>query len=273
MTLDKLREANIGTIKLREQDAVSRKYLPKIKKFFRHQNILFQRQFKSYKNYFPENKKQTAFCLKLIEQDRQFTLSDFDRTWKGVEIETTDQLQVLIYSIESEALLKGGQVAQRLFVPEAGGSFDLDNPRALAWYAQHATDLSYIGSIQKTTQDRIKTIILKAIDEGWSYNQTSKIISERFKSFTRERAQLIATHEAAQAYEAGNRIFIDNMADTGIVFEKIWQNSRDDKVTPECRENTADGWIPLDQVHTSGDQNPPRFPGCRCYENYRKKKK
>jgi hypothetical protein len=272
MTLDKLREANIGTIKLREQDAISRKYLPKIKKFFRKQNTLFQRQFKSYKNYFPENKKQTAFCLKLIEQDRQFTLSDFDRTWKSVEIETTDQLQVLIYTIETEAMLKGGAVARRLFVPEAGGSFDLDNPRALAWFSQYGGSLDYISGIQNTTRERLKTIIEHSIDQGWSYNQTSKIISERFKSFTRERAQLIATHEAAQAYEAGNRIFIDNMADTGIVFEKKWQNSRDDKVTPECRENTADGWIPLDQGHTSGDQNPPRFSGCRCYENYRKKK-
>lgn len=270
--IDRLREANLGTIKRREQDAISLKFMPKIKTFFKKQEQQFMQRFRYYKDSFPESKSRTAFFSKLLEQDRQFTLSDFDRAWNEVEIETTDQLQVLIYKIEAEALEKGAVTIAQMFRPETGGSFDLANPRAVAWFSQFGGSLDYIKDIQGTSKDQLKTIITKAIDEGWSYNKTAKALSDRFTQFGRARAQLIATHESAQAYEAGNRIFIDGLTDAGIVIEKKWMNSFDEKVTPECKANTADGWIPLNQAHTSGDQNPPRFPGCRCYENYREAK-
>jgi len=54
----------------------------------------------------------------------------------------------------------------------------------------------------------------------------------------------------------------------GITMVKKWMNSQDDRVSDGCLENTADGFIPIDEYHTSGDQQPPRFPGCRCYEIY-----
>lgn len=269
--MERLREANIGTIKRREQDALARKALPKLRSFFRQQRAEFFRQFSKYKGCFPEARGELS--ARLIELDRQMTLNDFNSVWKEVEAESTDELQTLITRIEAEAVSQGADITKQFFDPKKyGGSFDLENPRAVAWFSEHGGSLEYIKDIQSTSKGQLQTIITQSLDEGWSYNQTSKAIRERFSSFTTTRAQLIATHESAQAYEAGNRIFVDTIADMGVVMEKRWMNSRDEKVTPECQTNTDDGWISLNHTHTSGDQQPPRFPGCRCWEIYREKK-
>ena len=78
--------------------------------------------------------------------------------------------------------------------------------------------------------------------------------------------------ESAQAYEAGNRAFASTLKDDGVEMEKMWTTSHDNRVSDGCAENESDGWIPIDQAHTSGDQEPPRVPGCRCYEQYRQAK-
>lgn len=271
--IQRLREINTGTIINREKDALARKYLPKFKTFFNHQRNVFLREFGRYKDLFPERASRSPLASKLIEADRQLTLDDFDDSWSQTELETSLKLQALILVVEYAALVMGANSAKSLFVSGIGGSFDLANPRAVAWYSQHGGSLDYIKDIQATSKDQLQTIITKSLDEGWSYNKTSQVIREKFTDFSRSRAQLIATHEAAQAYEAGNRIFIEGVADTGVNVEKMWNNSGDDRVTDGCRVNTADGWIPLDREHSSGHQNPPRFVACRCWESYREAKK
>ena len=271
--IQRLREINTGTIINREKDALARKYLPKFKTFFNHQRNVFLREFGRYKDLFPERASRSPLASKLIEADRQLTLDDFDSVWFRTENLTNIDLQGLIIAEEYESMEVGSDIAKSFFSKYSGGSFDLANPRAVAWFSQHGGSLDYIKDIQATSKDQLQTIITKSLDEGWSYNKTSQVIREKFTDFSRSRAQLIATNEAAQAYEAGNRIFIEGVADTGVNVEKMWNNSGDDRVTDGCLENTGDGWIPLDQEHSSGHQEPPRFPGCRCWESYREAKK
>ena len=62
--------------------------------------------------------------------------------------------------------------------------------------------------------------------------------------------------------------------DAGLDVEKHWSTMGDDKVSDECllnEQDGEDGWIPLEQAHTSGHMHPLRFPGCRCDELYRVK--
>jgi hypothetical protein len=271
--IQRLREINTGTIINREKDALARKYLPKFKTFFNHQRNVFLREFDSYKDLFPERASRSPLASKLIEADRQLTLDDFDDVWFRTELLTNQDLQGLIIAEEYESMEVGSDIAKSFFSKEVGGSFDLANPRAVAWFSQHGGSLDYIKDIQATSKNQLQTIITKSLDEGWSYNKTSQVIREKFTDFSRERAQLIATHEAAQAYEAGNRIFLEGVSDMGVIIEKMWNNSGDEKVSDGCMENTGDGWIPLDREHSSGHQEPPRFPGCRCWESYREAKK
>ena len=271
--IDKLREANWGTIKTREQDAISKKHLPKIKSFFRMQRDVYLKQFDSLKDLFPESSRatRTAYYFRLIEQEGRANLNDFNRAWAVTENETTATLQSVVLAVETDAMEQGGDIASKFFDADIGGTFNLDNPRAVNWFSQFGGSTDYIKGIQNTSKNQIKTIVTKALDEGWSYNKTATQIKEKFTDFTHPRAQLIATHESAQAYEAGNRIFVEGIADLGVIVIKMWMTSMDDKVTPECAANMADGWIALNESHTSGHQNPPRFPGCRCYEIFKEK--
>jgi len=271
--IQRLREKNTGTIINREKDAIARKYLPKFKTFFTHQRNVFLREFDSYKDLFPERASRSPLASKLIEADRQLTLTDFDSAWSQTELETTLELQGIILAEEYESMEVGYEISKSLFASGTGGSFDLANPRAVAWYSQNGGSLGYIKDIQATSKTQLHTIITKSLDEGWSYNKTSQVIREKFTDFNRYRAQLIATNEAAQAYEAGNRIFIEGVSDMGVIMEKMWNNSGDEKVSDGCIQNTNDGWIPLNREHSSGHQNPPRFPSCRCFETYREAKK
>ena len=87
----------------------------------------------------------------------------------------------------------------------------------------------------------------------------------------RNRAELIAVTEAAEAYETGNRLVIDEMTAVGLEMEMSWSTVGDERVSEGCIANAAVGWIPVDQLFPSGHQHPPRFPGCRCATLYRRR--
>jgi len=66
-------------------------------------------------------------------------------------------------------------------------------------------------------------------------------------------------------------MLVDMMVEQGLMMEKKWLTVGDDLVSEECDANEAEGWILSDAVHMSGHMHPPRFPGCRCDELYRRK--
>ena len=249
----------------RQVDAIARKHRPGISRFFRSQKKIVLEELNKHKHLFAESYKI------IVEDVTQFTVNNFDLIWAQIEADTTPELQRLITQIEADALVKGSGMAAKT-VGKAGFSFDLANPRAVEWFSQHAGSTQYIGGIQRTTQNQIANIIKGAIDSGQSYGKTATQISQRFDGFSRQRAQLIATHESAQAYEAGSYLAESQMVDDGIVLEKKWENSQDEKVSDGCKENTAAGWIPFNQPFPSGQQHPPRFVQCRCYHIVREKK-
>jgi hypothetical protein len=163
-------------------------------------------------------------------------------------------------------------------------SFDLKNPRAVKYLKEYGAQL--VKQINETTRLDLRTTVGYGLEHGWSYTKTARAIQERFKGYYEpgswwnfdaprpqehiaSRAHLIAVTESGNAYEAGNYAAAEDLADAGIQIEKQWSTMGDDKVSEGCRENEAEGWIPYDQAHKSGDQHPLRFPGCRCDEEYR----
>jgi len=268
-----VKQAAIGLKKIREKNKIAKKHLPGFREFFETQRDLLLEQLSTLKPIL-EEQPSIAKTNKTSEQLRAELLKEFNAIWSDVEKATTTDLQDLVVSAEMDGMQAGGDMAAKMlpFDPskKPGTTFNLENPRAVAWFKANGGSLSKIKDIQTTTADSLKTVITTALDEGWSYNQTAKEIRKLYDGpISRDRAQLIAVNESAQAYEAGNRGFVDGLTDDGVKMEKMWANSQDGKVSDGCLENTADGWIPLDQPHSSGDQNPPRFPGCRCYEIYR----
>lgn len=157
-------------------------------------------------------------------------------------------------------------------------SFDLKNPRAIAAIKDRAA--AAVTEIDATTREEIARILTQWMEEGYNYQQVARAIAAKYDEYAvpitrprhiRNRAELIAVTEAAEAYETGNRLVIDEMTAVGLEMEKSWSTVGDDRVSDGCRENSQAGWIPVDQTFPSGHQHAPRFPGCRCAILYRRR--
>ena len=156
-------------------------------------------------------------------------------------------------------------------------AFDLKNPRAIAAIKDRAA--AAVKEIDATTREEIARIISRGMEDGYNYQQVARQIVAKYDEFgvgkpqahIRNRAELIAVTEAAEAYETGNRLVVDEMTAVGLEMEKQWSTVGDDRVSDGCRTNAQAGWIPVDAPFPSGHQHAPRFPGCRCAILYRRR--
>ena len=154
--------------------------------------------------------------------------------------------------------------------------FNVKNTRATDAIRTQAAKL--VSNVDQTTRSELSAILTKGMDEGQSYSQVARNIVAKYKEFgvgsplkhLRTRAELIAVTEMGQAYETGNRIVIDEMADVGLDMEKSWSTVGDERVSQLCKTNAAAGWIGLDVPFPSGHQYPPGHPGCRSATLYRR---
>ena len=148
-------------------------------------------------------------------------------------------------------------------------SFDLKNPRAVKYIKSRGAE--NVKGINETTKESLKTLIAKAVEDSKSYTEITALIRQAFADFSSYRARLIAVTEIGNGYEAGNRMLIDDVIEGGLAMEKSWLTVGDANVDPECLNNEAQGWIPVDQAFSSGDDQPLAHPNCRCTCLYRQK--
>jgi len=235
-----------------------------MQRIFAQQETVFLAEMKKHRDSFPVEEAQESISDK-----------ELSRIMKKVTIETAKDMETAILGATGVAFQSGA--TEGISAIGVDIAFDLKNPRAVDFLTKNAA--SHVTEITETTRARMATILTQATDEGWSYNHTAKEIKDRWEEFRigkpqqhiASRAHLVAVTESANAYEAGNKLVIDEMTAVGLEMEKRWLDSGDDLVSDECAANGAEGWIPADQAHKSGDMHPPRFPGCRCDELYRRK--
>lgn len=157
-------------------------------------------------------------------------------------------------------------------------TFNLDDPAARAYIRRVGADL--VTRVDDTTRARLRRLIEDGTHSGWNYNQIAQsIISEfgemavgRPQQHIDSRAHLIAVTELGNAFEDGSLGAARRMAQMGLEMEKKWLTVGDNRVSDGCRDNQAEGWIPLDQQFRSGHDRPLRFPGCRCTALYQRKR-
>jgi len=149
-------------------------------------------------------------------------------------------------------------------------SFDLQNPRAVSYLAEHGAQL--VAGVNETTKERIRTLLAEALDGGWSYDQMAEALLDRFDQFAVGRPQLhidsrahgIAVTEIGNAYVEGNAIVARDLEDAGLEMEKAWSTMGDERVSDACRQNQAQGWIAMSHLFQSGHAQPLAHPYCRC---------
>lgn len=199
---------------------------------------------------------------------------DWGPLWEETTTETYTQLELpLIFAVES-ALLAGA--TDQSINLRYKGTFDLANPRAKAYLEGHAA--RQVTRINDETRRELNTLLTRANDEGWSYQQSAKAIRDRFDGFAgksplkhiRDRAELVAVTEVGNAYEAGAEGVARTLQDNGLAIEKHWYDAGDARVHPGCRADTGAGWIGINDRFPSGASRPLDHPGCRCHCQYRR---
>jgi phosphohistidine phosphatase SixA len=81
------------------------------------------------------------------------------------------------------------------------------------------------------------------------------------------RADTVALQTVSDGYHAGASDTAAQVSASGKTVEKAWVT--EDNPCEICIANEADGYIPEDAAHDSGDFEPPQHPNCACSEVYR----
>ncbi len=142
---------------------------------------------------------------------------------------------------------------------------------AAQWALERAGDL--LGGkydIGEATVNRLKELVAQAVANGRPPQEIAHALrypdpdtGEELFVFSRARAQVIATTETAAALGAGQRQAAIEMGQD----QKQWIT--EDDPCDECQANEDDGWIDIDDSFSSGDDDIPGHPACRCTVIYR----
>lgn len=146
-----------------------------------------------------------------------------------------------------------------------GWKFDQNNPEAIAWIQEHATET--IEDISETTRERVKDLIEQAFTEQFDVDDLTSKIEDLIGD--PERADEIARTETMRASNEGQSQAWDQATADGLLTggeSQEWITTPDDRTCPICEP--VDGQtVPLDgQFDVDGEKidGPPAHPRCRC---------
>lgn len=222
--------------------------------------------------------QKTLFLREMVRYRGQFTESlsedQIDRIMNKVSIITATEMETAIRTGRMSAMTTAAE--HFISVNKFDISFSLANPKAVEYLAQSGATRVVID---RTTQGYIRTIVTEGAEKGWSYNKTASEISKRFDGFSvklpqkhlRNRAELVVVNETGNAYEVATSSVVDDMERKGLLMEKSWMTSGDDRVSSGCAKNEAAGWLLNAEAFPSEHMHPLRFPGCRCTTLYRRR--
>lgn len=260
--LDRFLEAATVDAKARALAPIERRLERAMRGAFRLQERDFLRRFARLRGLFVEALREA------VSED------DWLRDWQAAISATSADMAEAVDDAARAALLAGGRQAMRELTVE--GSFELANPRAVAYLRDYGANL--VAGIDDTTRQYIKTVVTEGVEQGWSYDKVAKAISDRFAEFRvgrpqqhiASRAHMIAVTESGNAYERGNAIVAEDLAAAGLAMEKHWLITGGE-ICELCLGNEADGWIPIDQAFSGGVMQPLQHPACRCSCLHRRK--
>jgi len=119
-----------------------------------------------------------------------------------------------------------------------------------------------VKGIVEDTAAQLSTVIADALEKNLSPAQLAKELRDRFEEIGSVKSKVIARTEMGEAVSEG--AFQANKAVGADTKESIMTTDMDDI----CVVNEADGRIPIDQPHSSGDMHPLYHPNCMCTEAY-----
>lgn len=197
---------------------------------------------------------------------REFWASAWSRSAR-VEVKLTAQESFDDF-ISTRSLEIGGQLAS---VSEAGVQLALRNFSTGSLQNLKRELKKSIGLQPRQTSALIKQSA--AINKAYPPARAKVLIDRLHRKKLNYRAQLIARTEMSNAINQAQMADINTRVAEGRLDqqEKRWSTIGDDRVSDGCTTNEAEGWILFKDTFISGHDAPPRFPGCRCGMQFRKK--
>ncbi|MBW2308509.1 MAG: hypothetical protein JRG73_16405 [Deltaproteobacteria bacterium] len=119
-----------------------------------------------------------------------------------------------------------------------------------------------VTGVTDDTAKQLSTVIAEALETQRSVPELAKMLRDRFEEIGTNKSKVIARTEMGQAVSDG--AYHANKAVGATEKESIQTTDLDDI----CAINEADGRIPIDQPHSSGDMHPLYHPRCMCTEVY-----
>lgn len=161
---------------------------------------------------------------------------------------------VTIYVSGSAEMISWGKT-------KAGVPIAFEGPpmsEAISWAEKHAAKL--VTQMDMETKRRLAQVVSDGIKNKRGIPGLARDIRGEFADMSKYRSDLIARTETSNALSQAS---LDRMKDMDIEF-KEWVTAGDDRVSPECRGNEAEGIIPTNQAFSGGVMAPPQHPDCRC---------
>lgn len=115
-----------------------------------------------------------------------------------------------------------------------------------------------VSSIADTRMDEVAAVLADGLEQGRPPAEIGRAL--RGIVADPDRAYLIAVTETNRAVSAAT---LDRYRDANVA-AKSWMTALDDRTCQICNGNQDDGPVPLSGVFSSGDQQPPSHPSCRC---------
>jgi hypothetical protein len=156
-----------------------------------------------------------------------------------------------------------------------GVDFNVENPRVSAFVERQKFKFSF--NTNKTTQDALRKAMQASLAEGEGIPGITKRVNEVFNFAKKHRAERIARDQVIRASNFGAE---QSYIQSGVVAEKEWIVSLDDRLCPYCEpmqgKRMALGMVFFQQGDRllEGEQqlkldyedifHPPLHPHCRC---------
>ena len=190
-------------------------------------------------------------------------------TREQVSVIVDDSIEIFYDATQAEvddalrdALSYGGN--QTLAQLDIDSSFDLQNPRVVAWLRENG--LAHARSVADTFKVEVLDLIVGGVDQGTAIADIADSIVGYFDERTPWKSLMIARTEIIAGYAQGS---LEGAKQSNVVNQKKWLNAGDDKVSDWDIENQNKGWVDIDFADYEGSFGggiaaPASHPNCRC---------
>lgn len=226
---------------------------------------IWEQRFRAQGRFFVRRGLPRLFAATEATRDEHARITD---SILALDAFTYDRAAVVYNETVPEVVAAGAMQSVR----DVGANLQFSNSTdfVLTYLKDHSAE-RLAADIDATTKKRVRALLVQSYEEHWTRAKVTNEIKGLFDGFAarapqagiRNRAELIAVKELGDAYSQGTlKGAVSIEQQTGMVLQKAWALSAG--ACPVCLPNQGDGWIPLGDNFSSGDDAPTAHPACRC---------